>query len=379
MKSTTTARLAGAIMGAVAAASLLTAVPASADTPTRTTTRGPEGQTTFVDEAGRQLYANPAISGRYWDLLFANRAMGWPLGSSFDLRDNGSAQVFEAGSIYASPRSGAWDVRVPYIQGYAESRWENGSLGYPTGTPVGLRNGASFQPFQGGNVYYSDRTGARGVGGAIFVKYGQLGWEAGRLGLPTTSEVSLKGGAFNRFQGGQVYWSPAGGAHPVFGAIFDKWGQRGWEGGRLGYPTSDEFGPLKGGGFGQHFSSASSIYWSPATGARTVYGAIRDTYSKAGWEGGFLGYPTGDEFGALKGGGYGQHFQGGSVYWSPQAGGHTIRGALRDAWAAQGWEAGALGYPTSSEYSAANGSQVRQDFQNGSLVYTWATGKVTQG
>ncbi|WP_413754339.1 hypothetical protein [Streptomyces sp. R-74717] len=30
------------------------------------------------------------------------------------------------------------------------------------------------------------------------------------------------------------------GAHPVWGAIRDKWGGLGWEGGKLGFPT-DQF------------------------------------------------------------------------------------------------------------------------------------------
>ena len=35
--------------------------------------------------------------------------------------------------------------------------------------------------------------------------------------------------------------------------------------------------------------------------------------------------------------------------WTPETGAHAIYGAIRDAWIAQGWEQGELGYPTSDE------------------------------
>jgi len=68
-------------------------------------------------------------------------------------------------------------------------------------------------------------------------------------------------------------------------------------------------------------------------------------------------------------------FQGGAVYWSPATGAHFIRGAIWQKWASMGWEAGQLGYPTSNEYAVAGGSQ--SDFQHGSLTWSQATGAVT--
>ncbi|MCI2238198.1 esterase, partial [Kineococcus sp. TRM81007] len=60
------------------------------------------------------------------------------------------------------------------------------------------------------------------------------------------------------------------------------------------------------------------------------------------------------------------HFQNGSIYWSSTTGAHAVRGAVRDAWAARGWEAGALGFPTGAQRTA--GDAVEQDFQGGTLV-----------
>ena len=43
-----------------------------------------------------------------------------------------------------------------------------------------------------------------------------------------------------RFDHGAVYWSPKTGANPVTGAIYDAWASLGYERGLLGLPTSGE-------------------------------------------------------------------------------------------------------------------------------------------
>ena len=76
----------------------------------------------------------------------------------------------------------------------------------------------------------------------IDVKYAQLGGAAGFLGAPTTAENTAPDGVgrYRHYQGGSVYWSPATGAHEVHGAIRGLWAQLGWERSWLGYPVSNE-------------------------------------------------------------------------------------------------------------------------------------------
>ncbi|MGY1844506.1 LGFP repeat-containing protein [Modestobacter sp. SYSU DS0875] len=79
--------------------------------------------------------------------------------------------------------------------------------------------------------------------------------------------------------------------------------------------------------------------------------AIVDEWSKQGYERGAMGYPTSDVFCGLLDDGCGQHFQGGSAYARGpvqrgyQALVHFVPGPIRDAWVAQGWERGRLFYP----------------------------------
>jgi uncharacterized protein with LGFP repeats len=64
---------------------------------------------------------------------------------------------------------------------------------------------------------------------------------------------------------------------------------------------------------------ASSIYWSPATGARIVTGEIRDAWLARGGTAGPLGYPIADEEPG-PGGGRVCRFTGGTISWSVEGG-----------------------------------------------------------
>ncbi|MCW2684725.1 MAG: repeat-containing protein [Blastococcus sp.] len=292
------------------------------------------------------------------------------------LRNDGCAQRFRSGSIPWSLASGAHTVTGPVGAAWTGFGAQDSVFGYPTiDTFCGLAAGGCGQHYQWGSIYWSPKTGAFPILGALRERWLDLGWERG-LGYPEGYEfcgLRVGGGCGQHFShASSVYWSPATGAHAVRGAIRDTWARLGWEN-DLGYPTGDEFcGWLTGGGCGQHFQRGS-IYWSPATGAHAVRGALRDRWAALGWESGALGYPVGGEFcGWLAGGGCGQHFQRGSIYWSPATGAHAVLGALRDRWAALGWESGALGYPVAEE--SCGGSMCTQRFQRGGLVWTPARG-----
>ncbi|MGV9801999.1 N-acetylmuramoyl-L-alanine amidase [Mycobacterium sp. NPDC003449] len=78
-------------------------------------------------------------------------------------------------------------------------------------------------------------------GGAIFARWQATGGPGGTLGNPTSPEAAAQGGArYATFERGAVYWSPASGAEPVTGSIYEAWGALGFERGALGLPTSAE-------------------------------------------------------------------------------------------------------------------------------------------
>ncbi|GAA1030963.1 hypothetical protein GCM10009565_69010 [Amycolatopsis albidoflavus] len=255
-----------------------------------------------------------------------------------------------------------------------------GSASY-LGTPTGGRypaGGGWAQNYQYGVIGYNPPTGAYAVHGAIAQHYQELGGPNGFLGLPTTDETLTPdaSGSYNHFtNSGSIYWTSTTGARSLHGAIRDKWAALGWERG-LGYPTTDETGTPDGAGRYNHFNGAqgSSIYWTPATGAQSIQGAIRQKWADLGWERG-LGYPTTDETGTPDGAGRYNHFngaQGSSIYWTPATGAQSIHGAIRQKWADLGWEKGGLGYPTSDEYGVTGGR--RNNFQHGTITWYSANG-----
>jgi uncharacterized protein YkwD len=196
----------------------------------------------------------------------------------------------------------------------------------------------------------------------------------GMFGKATSAEVyGLKGGGgYQMYARGAIVWSPATGAHTSTGGIRTSWAATGFENGYLGYPTTDEIGGLKDGGVYQMYQGGA-IIWSPATGSHISTGGIRTTWAATGFENGYLGYPTTDEIGGLKNGGVYQVYQGGVIYWSPSTGAYVTTGGIRNAWLNTGSENGRLGYPVSNEIKGANGSVV-QHFQGGSI--TWTPGSI---
>ncbi|WP_246394769.1 LGFP repeat-containing protein [Corynebacterium anserum] len=200
------------------------------------------------------------------------------------------------------------------------------------------------------------------------------------FGNATTPEsVAVNNGRFQHFRNNaSIYWHPnvdRGTAHAVEGRIRDKWSDLGWERSVVGYPITDETTTPDGIGRFNHFHNGS-IYWSPKTDAHQIGGAIRDKWAAQGWETGSLGYPHTDEVAAPDKIGRFNRFDNGFIYWSPATGAHIVPTDIFEIWAANGWEAGKLGYPTTDSYKT-NGS-VKQEFQKGAIQIFPPTGQVLQ-
>ncbi len=257
----------------------------------------------------------------------------------------------------------------PVTAYYAQLGGSGSYLGNPTDDRYPVAGGEA-QDFAGGSIFWSPGTGAHSVHGAILTHYQALGGPAGFLGFPFTDETATPGGVgrFNRFANGVIYWSPATGAWSLRGAILAHYQALGGPGGVLGFPLTDETGTPDGVGRFNHFSNDGSIYWTPGTGAWSVHGAIYDHWAALRWEAGPLGYPVTDETGTPDGVGRYNHFSNdGSIYWTPGTGAWSVHGAIYDLWASIGWEASNLGYPTSDEYAIPGGRQ--NNFVSG--VISW--------
>ena len=210
----------------------------------------------------------------------------------------------------------------------------------------------------------------------IDIKYAQLGGAAGFLGFAVTPEnVAPDGiGRYRHYQGGSIYWSPATRAHEVHGAIRGKWSSLGWERSFLGYPLTDETRTPDGVGRFNHFQGGS-IYWTPGTGRTRCTG--RSAVSGRASAGSAASSATRSPTRRTTPDGVGRynHFQGGSIYWTPATGAHEVHGAIRGKWSSLGWERSFLGYPLTDETTTPDGVGRYNHFQGGSVYWTPATGR----
>jgi uncharacterized protein with LGFP repeats len=153
--------------------------------------------------------------------------------------------------------------------------------------------------------HYCNVTSGDGLDELIRRKDGEVN---AALGWPLCNAQNLNdvfdaayGGRCQKFQHGMICaHAEIGEAHALWGSIYRKWVEFKYV--EFGYPITDEQSTPDGRGRYNHFRGMqypnrpeSSIYWTPQTGAHAIYGAIRDAWAQQGWERGPLGYPTSDE------------------------------------------------------------------------------------
>lgn len=213
---------------------------------------------------------------------------------------------------------------------------------------------------------------------AISDKYAQLGGLGGLLGpLIGPETAAANGGLKQEFQRGAIYWHPNAGAWEVHGAIRAAWLALGGEGSVLGYPLSDETAAPDNIGRFNDFQNCS-MYWHPNTGAWEVHGPIRDRWRALGGPSSTLGYPLTHETSAPDGRGRFNHFQRGSIHWTPETGAQEVFGAIRSRWAELGWERSIVGYPTMPPYTETRNREafLVAQFKAGRIELNQATQRV---
>lgn len=283
-------------------------------------------------------------------------------------------QRFDGGRIYG----GAGQEAV-VIKGAIHTKWlqrrEVSQIGYPVADEVcGLRAGGCEQRFDDGVLVWSPAHGAFHSRGAMLAKWTAMDRENGVLGYPTGDHTCRSGtSCYQLFAGGALIWSAAHGVFYNGGEVRARYGAEGFESGWLGFPVDDLRCALVRDGCQQTFENGA-IWWSPGTGARTVKGAIGAKYAATGWEAGLLGYPTGEEICGMRDGGCRQDFQGGTILWSPATGAHYIRGQINDKYSTQGRENGWMGYPSTDELCGMAAGGCRQHFQGQRGAIYWSPG-----
>ena len=155
---------------------------------------------------------------------------------------------------------------------------------------------------------------------AITAAWDAAGGDTGPLG-PKDGGVYPAGDGFGQnFPGGKIFFTPATGAHIMTGAILDKYMSLGGPADSdLGFPTIDEGAGRAPDSRNTTFSASDNpvIFWTPDTGARVVRGPINAAWDKLGGSAGQLGVPTDDEM--YRGNLVSQRFSGGELTYDWKA------------------------------------------------------------
>jgi uncharacterized protein with LGFP repeats len=168
-----------------------------------------------------------------------------------------------------------------------------------------------------------------------------------------------------------VLFTPVAAASPetdADAAITAAWDANGGATGPLGpkdggvYPVAE--------GFGQNFAGGKAFF-TPATGARIMTGAILEKYESLGGPANSdLGFPTIDEGAGRAPGSRNTTFSGADkpvIFWTPDTGARVVRGPINAAWDKLGGSAGPVGVPAEDE--AYRGDVVTQKFTGGEISY----------
>jgi uncharacterized protein with LGFP repeats len=134
---------------------------------------------------------------------------------------------------------------------------------------------------------------------AITAAWKTAGGDHSDLGAKTGDVYAVGAGFAQDFAHGKMFFTPATGARAMSGAVLDKYQALGGPAGSdLGFPTIDEVPGLAGPDSRVSTFSASDkpvIFWTPDHGAFVVRGAINAAWDKLGSSGGVLGVPVSDE------------------------------------------------------------------------------------
>jgi len=322
-----------------------------------------------VDHGAHMIYGS--VMGKYLE-KGGPAVMGIPTSDEHDVTGVAGARQSDFASgwfIYWSAATGPHSLMGDFVTELTEWGGPAGYLGLPTSDAVGVPTGFS-QDFEHGIITRDGSAHTYVTYGAIAAKYRQLGGAAGALGVATADEAGAPGVSGAResdFVNGRIYWSPATNATGIYGAILARYIQLGAST-SVGIPIADEHDVAGVAGARQSDFQIGSIYWSAGTGAWEAYGAIASDWYSLGGPGGGLGLPVSGEVAA--GSGRESDFQHGRIYWSAGTGAHAVYGAILSKYLEAGGPVSSLGLPSADEY--AYGAGRRSDFTGG-FIYWDAT------
>lgn len=281
----------------------------------------------------------------------------------------GFVQNFRDGAIYFTPDTGARIMHGAILDRYRQLGGPDSDLGFPNidegpGRVSPESRNSTFSAADNPVIFWTPETGAQVVRGAMNAAWDRLGGSSGVLGVPTGDETYAGTVITQHFSNGVINYDLATGQFStepaelagelgdlqipgdVATAINTAYRMAGGAEGPLGARDGDPYA-IGDDGTAQNFAGGK-IYYTPATGAHALTGAVLQRYESSGGPTGELGFPT---TGEVDGGvpdskqatfAADEHPV---IFWTEEHGAIVVNGPVKVAWDKLGGPTGALGIP----------------------------------
>jgi hypothetical protein len=307
------------------------------------------------------------IDIKYQDMGMTGSILGSPVAAERAGAGSGRYRRYQNGTIYWRSATGALAVHGPIDEFHRRVGAEAGALGYPIGEPTGTGVSGGLQVrYERGTIYRrNSSSGPIAVYGPIDSRYRSDGGPSSSRGYPLSSLGDPNGSMLTRFDSGVL--SRVQG-YPVVAATTAM-----FEG--ASHPGTQERDIV-----GWPIAAQQTIAGVPVqrfergivtrTWGGTLFGLgsdLAEPYLAAGGPGGGDGQPLRAAFPVAGGRARALELQNALLLVGDRIGERRVRGAVLDAYQAEGGPDGRLGLPTSNQVTTATG-QVRQSFENGAIV-----------
>ena len=262
-----------------------------------------------------------SIRVRWGEMGYQNSKLGLPIGPEIYAGNNTWWQDFENGVIIGNVKTGFWESMGETRVRWGEMGYQNSSLGYPTGPLVAAGGGMQWQDYQRGVIVGTPETGFWENKGSIRERWGQLGYQSSKLGFPTGPEIYAGNDTFwQEYENGVIIGSGKTGFWESRGDIRKRWGEMGYQSGNMGFPTSNIESDATS--TWQRFENGI-IIGDDDTGYWESKGAIRGVWQQLGWHQ-KTGNPLGPEMYDAETKTWSQEYEKVTIYYSEAKGGwHT--------------------------------------------------------
>jgi uncharacterized protein with LGFP repeats len=323
----------------------------------------------IISEDGKNYFIT---KNEIMESLISNKELRTKLGKiKADIGSNASTgiiwQEFENGFMLGSEKTGFYESSGKTRDVWQKNGFEGGTLGFPTSAIVDDKdNGLIYQEYQNGVIISANNKNYYITKKAIlddWLKLKKARKDLGKINADFGSNAST-GIIWQSYEKGLIVGSEKTGFFESSGEIRKVWQMSGFEGGTLGFPTGEITEDKAKNVIYQTYQNGIILSTDGKT-YKTISGKIYTEWDKLKES---IGFPTATAGSNAQTGITWQAFQNGLIVGSEKTGFFESRGIIRETWQKYGFEGGQLGFPTSDIIEDKENNISYQKYQGGTVV-----------